>query len=92
MILSTVGLMFGTGGSAIVARMLVGYDDALNDGLTSALISFLRTLLFQSAAVLLLPKLLSIDGVWISIVAAEFMVVILSAFFLVIKRNKYHHF
>lgn len=69
-----------------------GFFTALNDGVTSALISFLRTLLFQSAAVLILPRFLGIDGVWISIVAAEFMAVILGTFFLVIKRNKYHYF
>lgn len=59
---------------------------ALNDGLTSALISFLRTLVFQVAAVLLLPRLWDIDGVWISIVAAEVMAAAICAVFLVLKR------
>ena len=48
-----------------------GFFTALNDGVTSAVISFLRTLIFQCGAVLLLPMILGIDGVWISIVAAE---------------------
>lgn len=66
---------------------------ALNDGVTSAVISFLRTLVFQVAAVLILPKLLGgIVGVWISIVAAEFMAVILGTTFLIAKRDKYHYF
>lgn len=65
---------------------------ALNDGLTSALISFLRTLVFQVAAVILLPLIWGIDGVWYSIVVAEIMAVIFSAIFLVIKRKKYHYF
>lgn len=65
---------------------------ALNDGLTSALISFLRTLVFQVAAVMLLPLIWGIDGVWYSIVVAEIMAVIFSAIFLVIKRKKYHYF
>lgn len=69
-----------------------GFFTALNDGLTSALISFLRTLVFQVAAVMLLPLIWEIDGVWISIVAAECMAVIFSAIFLVIKRKKYHYF
>lgn len=69
-----------------------GFFTALNDGLTSALISFLRTLVFQVGAVIVLPRLWGIDGVWISIVAAELMAVIFSAFFLVLKRNKYHYF
>lgn len=66
-----------------------GFFTALNDGLTSAIISFLRTLVFQVAAVLLLPVVLGIDGVWISIVVAEFMAVVFSVLFLVTKRKKY---
>lgn len=58
-----------------------GFFTALNDGLTSALISFLRTLVFQIAAVLLLPLIWEIDGVWISIVVAEVMAAAISAFF-----------
>ena len=68
-----------------------GFFTALNDGLTSALISFLRTLVFQTAAVLLLPLIWGIDGVWVSIVAAEFMAVIFSVIFLITKRKKYHY-
>lgn len=68
-----------------------GFFTALNDGLTSALISFLRTLVFQIAAVLLLPLIWEIDGVWISIVVAEVMAAAISAFFLVVKRKKYHY-
>ena len=69
-----------------------GFFTALNDGLTSALISFLRTLVFQVAAVLLLPLMLGIDGIWYSIVVAEFMAMALSGLFLILKRNKYHYF
>lgn len=68
-----------------------GFFTALNDGLTSALISFLRTLVFQVAAVLLLPLIWEINGVWISIVVAEVMAVAISAVFLVVKRKKYHY-
>jgi len=66
-----------------------GFFTALNDGVTSAVISFLRTLVFQIAAVLLLPLILGIDGIWISIIVAEFMAVVLSGVFLVAKRKKY---
>jgi putative MATE family efflux protein len=62
---------------------------ALNDGLTSALISFLRTLLFQSCSVLLLPLIWGLQGVWVSIVVAEVLAVIMSAGFIVAKRKKY---
>ena len=68
-----------------------GFFTALNDGVTSAIISFLRTLVFQAAAVILLPLLWRIDGVWFSIVAAEVMAVVFSAIFLVAKRRKYHY-
>lgn len=44
---------------------------ALNNGLASALISFLRTLVFQCAAVLILPVFLDMDGVWLAITVAE---------------------
>lgn len=69
-----------------------GFFTALSDGLTSALISFLRTLVFQVAAVVLLPMVFGIQGIWISIVVAELMAVVFSACFLVIKRKKYQYF
>lgn len=68
-----------------------GFFTALNDGLTSALISFLRTLVFQIAAVLILPIFLGIDGIWLSIVAAEVMAVAITAVFLVTKQKTYHY-
>ncbi len=64
---------------------------ALNDGLTSAVISFFRTLVFQVVAVLILPKLFDIDGIWYSIVVAEIMAVIFTIFFLILKRKKYQY-
>lgn len=82
-------LSFAFMGFAIFAS---GFFTALNDGLTSALISFLRTLVFQVAAVELLPLILGIDGVWWSIVVAELMAVVFSMVFLVLKRKKYRYF
>ena len=52
---------------------------------------FLRTLVFQVAAVLLLPKIWELTGIWMSIVVAEFMAVVLSAIFLLLKRKKYSY-
>ena len=69
-----------------------GFFTALNDGLTSAVISFLRTLVFQCAAVIVLPMLFDVDGIWWSIVAAELMAMAVSLFFLFIKRKKYNYF
>ena len=65
---------------------------ALNDGLTSAAISFMRTLIFQVAAVLLFPIIWGVDGIWISIVAAELMAAATTLLFLVLKRKRYGYF
>lgn len=62
---------------------------ALGNGLISALISFLRTLLFQVVAVLLLPLIFKLDGIWISIVVAEVMALIVTIFFCVKNKKKY---
>lgn len=64
---------------------------ALNNGLISALISFLRTLVCQIAAVLLLPLILGLDGVWWSIMAAELAALLLTAFCIVKFRGRYHY-
>ncbi len=68
-----------------------GFFTALNDGLTSALISFLRTLVFQIAAVLILPLIFDIEGIWISIVAAEIAAVLITVILLKAKKNVYHY-
>lgn len=64
---------------------------ALNNGLVSAAISFLRTLLFQIAAVLLLPLVWGVDGIWASIVTAELLAFVVTAGFLVKLRGRYHY-
>ncbi|MCI9212493.1 MAG: MATE family efflux transporter [Ruminococcus sp.] len=68
-----------------------GFFTALGDGGVSALISFLRTLLFQVSMVLLLPVFLKLDGVWLAIVAAESLALFVTAVFLTRKRKKYHY-
>lgn len=64
---------------------------ALNNGLVSAAISFLRTLVFQVAVVLLLPLLLGIDGIWLAIVAAELLALAVTLVFFIVKRKQYHY-
>ena len=68
-----------------------GFFTALNDGVTSAIISFLRTLVLQIASVMLLPLILDIDGIWYSVTVAELMAVVFSVVFLVKKRKKYRY-
>lgn len=64
---------------------------ALGNGVVSAAVSFLRTLVFQVAAVLLLPLLLGLDGIWLAIVAAELLALAVTVFFF-IKKGEYYHY
>lgn len=64
---------------------------ALNNGIVSAAISFLRTILFQVLAILILPLLFKLDGIWYSISVAEFASLVITTFFLLRMRKKYHY-
>lgn len=64
---------------------------ALNNGLISAVISFLRTLVCQTAAVMILPMVFDLDGIWAAIVAAELTALVLTVFCIVKFRNRYHY-
>lgn len=68
-----------------------GFFTALGDGVVSAAISFLRTMLFQVIAVLILPILLQLDGIWLAIVVAELLALIVTVLLLVKNRKKYHY-
>ena len=70
-------------------RIYALFFTALGNGIVSATISFLRTLVFQSGAVLILPIFLGLDGVWLAVVVAEVMALIISAIFCVAQRKKY---
>lgn len=64
---------------------------ALGNGLISAAISFLRTLVFQTASVLILPLIFDVDGIWYAITVAEVFATLISVIFLFAKRKKYHY-
>ncbi len=64
---------------------------ALNNGPVSAVISFLRTLVFQVASVLILPLFLDVDGIWLSIVLAEFLAVVVGFVFFVVLKKRYKY-
>ena len=64
---------------------------ALNNGLISAVCSFLRTVIFQLLFVWLLPIFIKTDGVWLSIAIAEFLAAMVCIIFMVTKRKKYHY-
>lgn len=64
---------------------------ALGNGVVSAAISFLRTLVFQIAAILVLPFFLGIDGIWLAIVAAELLALMFTVVFFVANGRRYHY-
>ena len=79
-----------------VSFLISGYNiyassffTALNDGFTSALISFCRTLIFEVIAVLVLPVLFGAYGIWYAVITAEVFALMLSVFFLARNRKKY---
>lgn len=64
---------------------------ALNNGLLSALISFLRTFVFQIGCILVLPIFWEIDGIWFSLVLAEFLTMTVGLILIGLNRKKYHY-
>ena len=64
-----------------------GWFTALNDGKTSAILSFCRTVIFMIAPVLILPGIFGMDGVWMSITAGEVLSILMSIFYFRKYRN-----
>ena len=64
---------------------------ALNDGFVSALISFVRTLVFQTIVILILPKIIGIDGIWLSVLVAELLSLIVSIICFIKNKKKYEY-
>ena len=62
---------------------------ALNNGVLSALISFLRTFVFQVAMIYLLPLILGIDGMWLAVTLAEILCVLVTIFLIAKKAKTY---
>lgn len=68
-----------------------GFFTALGNGLVSAIISFLRTLVFQISVVLILPIFLQLNGIWLAIVVAESLALVVTVLFLINQRKSYHY-
>ena len=64
---------------------------ALNNGVVSAIISFLRTFIFETSSIILLPVIFGVDGIWASIVVAESVALIVTVGFFIAKRKQYHY-
>lgn len=65
---------------------------ALSNGVVSAVISFLRTLVFQVASVLILPIFFGLNGVWYSLFVAEIFAMFVTFTFYIIKRKEYQYY
>ena len=81
-----------------VSYLLCGFNifgssffTALNNGLASALISFLRTMIFQCAAVLILPVFLEVDGIWLAVAVAETLTLLVTLVLLAKYRKTYRY-
>ena len=64
---------------------------ALNNGVVSGMIAFLRTLLFQIGCIMLLPLVLGLNGIWMGVVVAEMLTLIVTIYFLRSRRKVYHY-
>ena len=64
---------------------------ALNDGVSSALVSFLRTMVFQLASVLILPLIWELNGIWISVALGELLATCFAFVMLKVKKQKYNY-
>lgn len=86
-------LRISTGSFIIVGFNIFAssFFTALNDGGVSAAISFMRTFVFKLTAVLILPALFGIDGIWFAEVTAEVFAFMISVLFIFLKRKKYHY-
>lgn len=71
--------------------MTSAFFTALNNRKISACISFVRTLLFQTTCILLLPQLFGPDGIWLSTACAEILVLTISIYFLITRKNEYRY-
>ena len=64
---------------------------ALNNGGISAAISFLRTLIFQTLSVIILPICFGINGIWWANTSAEIFAFVISLVFIIANRKKYNY-
>ena len=80
------------------AFLLMGFNmfassmfTAFNDGKTSAILSLLRTLVFLIIPLLILPRFWGVNGVWLSLPAAELLAIVVSIYYFRTKRTVYHY-
>ena len=81
-----------------ISYLLAGFNiygssffTALNNGIVSAVISFLRTVVFEVAAILILPMFFKLDGIWCAITVAELASIVITAIFFFALRKRYNY-
>lgn len=81
-----------------LSYLLVGFNfyasslfTALNNGIVSAVISTVRTLVFETSAVFILPAIFGVNGIWFSIIYAEVLSLSLSIAMIYKHRERYHY-
>ena len=74
-----------------IAMYSPSFFTALNNGLVSAVMSFLRMLVFPALFVFAMPLVWGVDGIWASLVVSEGFSVIVDAVFLAAYRKKYRY-
>lgn len=79
-----------------LALLLVGFNTfssmlftALSNGKISAIIAFSRTFVFLTAAILILPLLFGINGLWLSVPVSECLALVLSGYFVKKYQKQY---
>ncbi len=76
---------------ASIPMFASSFFTALNNGLVSAIVSVLRTVVFQVAFVLILPLFLKVDGIWVSLVCAELFALIIALIMFIVNKKKYQY-
>ncbi len=81
-----------------IALCFIGYNifasgmfTALSNGVVSAVLAFSRSFVFMLAAMIVLPLLFGVNGIWLATPAAELMALALSAFMLRKYRKRYEY-
>ena len=88
-IFSVFTLAFSLAIKDIIALFASAFFTALNNGLVSAILSFLRMFLFQIVCVFALPAIFGIEGIWFSVSVAELLCLFVSVAFIFKNKNKY---
>ena len=89
--LSTRAMMIYSACYLITGFSMFGsaFFTALNNGILSAIIAVCRTLVFQMIAVFVLPLIMGVDGIWVSIIVAEFLSMVMTITLIILHEHKY---